>query len=162
MRELVGSYGNSIFSFLRNLHTVFHSGFTNLPSYQNVGGFSFLHILSNMWKSTSTMAFLMKSILTGKWFSITVIQVYAPTTNAKEAEVEWFYEDLQELLEPSRTSRTKKRCPSHHRGLKCKIRKSRDIWSNRKVWPWSTKWSRAKLTEFCQENALIIANMLFQ
>ena len=34
----------------------------------------------------------------GKPFNITVIQVYAPTTNAKEAEVEWFYEDLQELL----------------------------------------------------------------
>ena len=34
----------------------------------------------------------------GKPFSITVIQVYAPTTNAKEAEVEWFYEDLQDLL----------------------------------------------------------------
>ena len=33
----------------------------------------------------------------GKPFSITVIQVYAPTTNAKEAEVEWFYEDLQDL-----------------------------------------------------------------
>ena len=35
----------------------------------------------------------------GKRFSITVIQVYAPTTNAKEAEVEWFYEDSQDLLE---------------------------------------------------------------
>ena len=34
-----------------------------------------------------------------KPFSITVIQVYAPTSNAKEAEVEWFYEDLQDLLE---------------------------------------------------------------
>ena len=34
-----------------------------------------------------------------KPFSITVIQVYAPTTNAEEAEVEWFYEDLQDLLE---------------------------------------------------------------
>jgi len=34
----------------------------------------------------------------GKTFSITVIQVYAPTTNAKEGEVEWFYEDLQDLL----------------------------------------------------------------
>jgi len=33
----------------------------------------------------------------GKPFNITVIQVYAPTTNAKEAEVEWFYEDLQDL-----------------------------------------------------------------
>ena len=35
----------------------------------------------------------------GKPFSITVIQVYAPTSNAEEAEVEWFYEDLQDLLE---------------------------------------------------------------
>ena len=35
----------------------------------------------------------------GKPFSITVIQVYAPTSNAEEAEVEWFYEDLQHLLE---------------------------------------------------------------
>ena len=35
----------------------------------------------------------------GKPFSITVIQVYAPTTNAEEAEVEWFFEDLQDLLE---------------------------------------------------------------
>ena len=36
-------------------------------------------------------------------FSITVIQVYAPTTNAKEAEVEWFYDDLQDLLELTHT-----------------------------------------------------------
>ena len=35
----------------------------------------------------------------GKLFNITVIQVYAPTSNAEEAEVEWFYEDLQDLLE---------------------------------------------------------------
>jgi len=35
----------------------------------------------------------------GKPFNITVIQVYTPITNAKEAEVEWFYEDLQNLLE---------------------------------------------------------------
>ena len=34
-----------------------------------------------------------------KPFNITVIQVYAPTSNAEEAEVEWFYEDLQDLLE---------------------------------------------------------------
>ena len=34
-----------------------------------------------------------------KPFSITIIQVYAPTSNAEEAEVEWFYEDLQDLLE---------------------------------------------------------------
>ena len=47
-----------------------------------------------------------------KPFSITVIQVYAPTTNAREAEVEWFYEDLQGLLELT----PKKRCSFHHRG----------------------------------------------
>ena len=35
----------------------------------------------------------------GKQFSITVIQVYAPTSNTKEAEVEWFYEDPQDFLE---------------------------------------------------------------
>ena len=35
----------------------------------------------------------------GKPFNITVIQVYAPTSNAEEADVEWFYEDLQDLLE---------------------------------------------------------------
>ena len=71
----------------------------------------------------------------GKPFNITAIQVYAPTTNAGEAEVEWLYEDLQDLLELT----SKKRCPFHHRGLECKSRKSRDTWSNRQVWPWSTK-----------------------
>ena len=35
----------------------------------------------------------------GKLFSITVIQAYVPTSNAEEAEVEWYYEDLQDLLE---------------------------------------------------------------
>ena len=74
----------------------------------------------------------------GKAFNITVIQAYAPSTNAEEAEVEWFYEGLVGL------HNTKKRCPFHHRGLECKSRKSRDTWSNRQVWPWSTKWSRAK------------------
>ena len=39
----------------------------------------------------------------GKLFNITVIQVYAPSSNAKEAEVEWFYEDLQDLLELTHT-----------------------------------------------------------
>ena len=47
---------------------------------------------------------------------------------------------------PTRPSRsnTQKRCLFHSRGLECKSRKSRDIWSNRQVWPWSTEWSRAK------------------
>ena len=71
----------------------------------------------------------------GKPFNITVIQVYAPISNAKEAEVEWFYDDLQDSLELT----PKKRYPFHHWGLECKSRKSRDTWSNRKIWPWSTK-----------------------
>ena len=48
----------------------------------------------------------------GKPFNITVIQVNAPTSNTEEAEVEWFYEDLQDLLELT----PKKRCPFHYRG----------------------------------------------
>ena len=63
-----------------------------------------------------------------KPFSMTVIQVYAPTTNVEEAEVDWFYEDLQHFLEI-----TPKKCPFHHWGLECKSRKSRDTWSNKQV-----------------------------
>ena len=66
----------------------------------------------------------------GKPFNITVIQVYAPTSNAEEPEVEWFYEDLQDLLEIT----LEKRCPFHHRGLECKIRKAKDTWSNRQFY----------------------------
>ena len=74
-----------------------------------------------------------------KPFNITVIQLYAQTSNAEEAEVERLYEDLQVLLELT----SKKRCPFHYRGLECKSRKSRNTWSNRQIWPWSTEWSRA-------------------
>ena len=83
----------------------------------------------------------------GKPFSITVTQVYAPTTNVDEAEVERLYEDLQDLLE---LTPKKKRCPFHHRGLECKSRKSRDTWSNRQIWPQSTEWSRAKANRIFQ------------
>ena len=71
----------------------------------------------------------------GKPFHITVIQVYAPTSNAEEAEVEWFYEDLQDLLELT----PPKRCPFHYKGLECKSRKSRNTWSNRQIWPWNAE-----------------------
>ena len=62
------------------------------------------------------------------------------TSNAEEAEVEWFYEDLQDLLELT----PNKRCPFHYRWLECKSRKSRNTWNNRQILPWSTKWSREK------------------
>ena len=73
----------------------------------------------------------------GKPFNITVIQVYAPISNAGEAEVGW------RPTRPLRTN-TQKRCPFHYRGLVCKSRKSRNTWSNRQIWPWNTEWSRAK------------------
>ena len=58
-----------------------------------------------------------------------------PWTVASKLPPRW-----QKLL----ASYTKKRCPFHHRGLECKSRKSRDTWSSRQAWPWSTKWSKAK------------------
>ena len=94
----------------------------------------------------------------GKPFNIMVIQVYALTSNAEEAEVEWFYENLQELL---------------------KLTPPKDVlfiigdW-NAKVGSQETPGVTGKfglgiqneagqrLIEFCQENALIIANTLFQ
>ena len=75
----------------------------------------------------------------GKPFSITVIQVHAPTSNTEEAEVEWFYEDLQDLLELTPKKRRRRRCPFHYRGLECKSRKSRNTWCDRQIWPWSRK-----------------------
>ena len=53
----------------------------------------------------------------GKPFNITVIQVYALTSNVEEVEVEWFSEELYDLLE---LTNTQKRCPFHYRGLECK------------------------------------------
>ena len=70
----------------------------------------------------------------GKPFNITVVQVYAPTGNAEEAEVEWFYEDLQDLLEL-----TLKKDVLILEGKKCISRKSRETWSNRQIWPWCTE-----------------------
>ena len=63
----------------------------------------------------------------GKPFNITVIQVYAPTSNAEEAEQ--FYVDIKDLLELT----LQKRCPFHYRGLECKGRKSGNTWSNRQI-----------------------------
>ena len=71
----------------------------------------------------------------GKPFNTTVIQVYAPISNAEEAEVERFYEDLQDLLETN----TQKRCPFHYRVLERKSRKSRNTWNDRQIWPWNTE-----------------------
>ena len=96
--------------------------------------------------------------LQGKAFNITVIQVYAPTSNTVEAEVEQFYEDLQDLLELT---------------LKKDVLFIIGDW-NAKVGSQETPGvtgkfdlevqneARQRLIEFCQENALVIANTLFQ
>ena len=68
----------------------------------------------------------------GKPFNSTAIQVYAPSTNAREVEIEQLYEDLQDLLELT-PKKKKKGCPFHHRGLKCKGRESRNPWNNRQL-----------------------------
>ena len=57
---------------------------------------------------------------------------------------------------------TKKRCPFHHRRLECKSKKSRDTWSNRQVWPWSTKWSRMKANKLFPRDRTGHSNTLFQ
>ena len=82
----------------------------------------------------------------GKPFNITVIQVYAQTTKVKEAEIEQFYDDLQDLLELT----PKKRCPFHHRGLECKSRKSRNTWITGKFGLGIQHEAGQGLTEFCQ------------
>ena len=94
----------------------------------------------------------------GKPFNITVIQIYGPTSNAEKAEFERFYEYLQDLLEIT----PKKRYPFCYRGLECKSRKSRDTSSNRQIWPWSTKWSRAKGNRALSREHMVIGNTLFQ
>ena len=89
-----------------------------------------------------------------KPFNITVIQVHALTNNAEGAEVEWFCENLLDLLELTPQK--------DYRGLECKSRKSRNTWSNRQIWPWSTERKGRRLIEFCQETTLVIVNTLFQ
>ena len=67
----------------------------------------------------------------GKPFNITVIQVYVPTISAEEAEVDQFYEHLQDLLEL--IQKKKKKSPLYHRGPEGKSRNSRDTCSNRQA-----------------------------
>ena len=96
----------------------------------------------------------------GKPFIITVTQVYAPTTNAEEAEVEWFYEDLQDLLE----LRPKKDVLFIIGNWNAKVGSQ-----NNRIPRITGKFglgvqneARKRLTEFCQENTLVIENTLCQ
>ena len=61
----------------------------------------------------------------------------------KKLKLNGSMKNLHDLLELT----PKKRCPFQHRELEWKSRKSRDSWSNRQVWPWSTKWIRTKANQ---------------
>ena len=94
----------------------------------------------------------------GKLFNITVIQVYAPTSNAEEAEVERFYEDLQDLLELT----PKKDVLFIIGDWDAKVGSQIIPGITGKFGLGIQNEAQQRLTEFCQENALIIANTLFQ
>ena len=91
-------------------------------------------------------------------FNITVISVYAPNTNAEEAEVEWFYEDLQDLLELT-----------HRKDVLFTIRNWNAEVESQEIAGVTGKFgfgvqneARQGLTESCQENALVVANTLLR
>ena len=94
----------------------------------------------------------------GKLFNITVIQVYAPTSNAEEAEVEWFYEDLQDLLEL--TPQTDVLFIIEDWNAKVESQETPGVTGKFGLGIWNEAGQR--LIEFCQENTLVIANTLFQ
>ena len=94
----------------------------------------------------------------GKPFYITVIQVYAPTTNAKEAEAEWFYEDLQDLLELT----PKKDVLFIIGDWNAKVGSQEIPGITGKFGHGVQNEEGQRVAEVCQENTLVIANTLFQ
>ena len=94
----------------------------------------------------------------GKPFDITVIQVYVPTSNTEEAEVEWFYEDLQELLELT----SQKVVLFIIGDWNAKGGSQEIAWSNRQIWPWSTKQSRSKANRVLPREHTGHTNTFFQ
>ena len=94
----------------------------------------------------------------GKPFNITVIQVYAATTDTKAAEVDWFYEDLQELLELT----PKKDILFIIGDWNAKVGSQETPGVTGKFGLGMRNEAGQRLIEFCQENAMVIANTLFQ
>ena len=94
----------------------------------------------------------------GKPFNITVIQIYAPNTDAKEAQIDHFYEDLQHHLELTPKKETLSIIGDWNAKLVSqeipRITSKFDLGVKNEV--------GQRLTEFCQENTLVIANTLFQ
>ena len=94
----------------------------------------------------------------GKPFNTMVIQAYAPTSNAKEAKVEWFYEDLQDLLELT----PKKDVLFIIGAWNAKVGSQETSGVTDKFGLGVQNEAGQRLIEFCQENAMVIANNLFQ
>ena len=94
----------------------------------------------------------------GKPFNTTIIQAYHPTTDAEEAEVEWFYEDLQDLLEQT----PKKEVLFIIGDQNAKIGSQEISGITGEFGLWVQNEAEQRLTKFCQKNALVIANTLFQ
>ena len=94
----------------------------------------------------------------GKPFHITVILFYAPTSNAEEAEVEQFYEDIQDLLELT----PKKDVLFIIGAWNAKLGSQETPRLTGKFGLGMRNQAGQRLIEFCQENALVIANTLFQ
>ena len=94
----------------------------------------------------------------GKSFNITVIQAYAPTSNAEEAEGEWFYEDVQDLLELT----PKKDVLFIIGDWNAKVGSQETPGVTGKFGLGVLNEAGQRLTEFCQENTLAIANTFFQ
>ena len=94
----------------------------------------------------------------GKPFNITVIQVYAPTRNTEEVEVEWFYEDLQDLLELTRPKDVLFTIGDWN----AKVGSQETSGVTGKFGLGVQNEAGKRLIEFCQENALVIADTLFQ
>ena len=101
---------------------------------------------------------LISAFFRGKPFNITVIQVYAPTSNAEKAEIKWFYEDLQDLLE----CRPKKDVLLIIGDWSPKVGSQETPGVMGKFGLGVQNEAGQRLIEFCQEDALVIANTLFQ
>ena len=94
----------------------------------------------------------------GKPFSITVIQIYAPTSKAEEAQLEWFYEDLQDLLELT----PPKRYIIIIKDWNAKVGSQEIPGVTGKFDLGVQNQTVQRLAEFCQDNALVLVNTLFQ
>ena len=94
----------------------------------------------------------------GKPFKIIVIQVYATTSNAEEAEVEWFYKDLQDLLELT----PQKNVPFIIGDWNAKVGSQETHGVTGRFGLGMQNEAGQRLIEFCQENTLFMANTLFQ